>query len=239
MSSGRERRHLKSETLEIRRTGVLISMSYPPSCFSPAFVFGSLTTLHHLTFRARQIAFVCYSGSDPTAPTNPNSPDVGYCTVFSTAQLCFGARGGYCHGGIHPAKPRLYRAGGSSITSPPVATANPSHRAIQVTAVRLIINASLSRELKSGDNSFGKLSRILSVYRSPFPRLLDSLPPCIFCLADRHPSLRRFWFHNICANPSSLDFDDHTVFPCHHDSHNSATCTLSYVGLRRSTKLVD
>ena len=60
-------------------------------------------------------------------------------------------------------------------------------------------------------------------------RFLNSSSPCIylvFCLADRPPSLLRFWFHQSPAG-------DRTIFPHHHDSHNSATCTPSCVDSRR------
>ena len=54
-----------------------------------------------------------------------------------------------------------------------------------------------------------------SVYPSLFPGFSIPCHLCIhlffFCLADRPPSLLRFWFHNASANPAS-HFGDRAVF---------------------------
>ena len=63
-------------------------------------------------------------------PTLPTSMIASSFASTICTPSCIGPRRGYCHGGIHLAKPPLYRARGSSIMSSLAATADPSHRAI-------------------------------------------------------------------------------------------------------------
>jgi len=84
----------------------------------------------------------------------------------------------------------------------------------------------------NGHFSFGKLLPLLHAcsYPSPFSLhwfLSPLVTPHLFdLLASWLPSfVMRFLFHNTNANPSSLDFGDHTAFPSYYDLHNLATCS--------------